>query len=101
MFNALDAMAVSDVFIAKRVQLHPIEWAVIDAFKVNFGQAMKFAVQAAIVLDANDAHRIGNNLRVKGDFAVIRRRKLDGAQFTCGLIVSIFTFTVRKTRTAF
>lgn len=101
MFNTFDALAVSDVFIAKRVQLHPSEWVVLDAFKVNFGQAIKFAVQTAIVKDANDARRIGNSLQVQGDFAIIRRRKLDGIHFACGLIVSIFTIDVHIIRTAF
>lgn len=86
-FNEFDAMAVSDVFIAKRVEYHPMEWAVIEAFKVNFGFNMKFAVKAIILEHVNDT-QIGNSLYAIGDFAAIRRRHLDGIKVPCGLIVS-------------
>lgn len=87
-FNTFDALAVSDVFIAKRMQYHPIAWTVIDAFKVNFGYDIKFAVQSVIEENTDEMRRIGGSLQVRGDFAVIRRRKLDGIRIACGLIVS-------------
>lgn len=86
-------MAVSDVFIAKREQHKPMEWAVIEAFKVNYGYNMKFTVKAIINEKVNETLHIGEELQVKGDFAAMRRRHLDGIRVPCGLIVVvIFNF---------
>lgn len=92
-------MAVSDVFIAKRMQFQPIEWTVIEAFKVNYGYDMKFTVKAIIDEKMNATLQIGEGLQVKGDFAAIRRRHLDGIRVPCGLIVGHscqFPFKKRK-----
>lgn len=83
-------MAVSDVSIAKRMQHQPTQWAVIEAFKVNYGYDIKFTVKAAIDEKNNETLQIGVGLQVKGDFAAIRRRQLDGIQVPCGLIVGHF-----------
>lgn len=82
-FNAIDALPVSDLFIAKRMQSEndTLRWKLFDAYKVNYGYGIECKANGMIIAasSADEMHVIGAN------FSSARRQNLKGA-IVCSMI---------------
>lgn len=83
-FNDLDAMPISDLFIAKRTQNEILQWKLFDVYKLNYGYDIEITENGMIetVGDNDDLNVIGAN------FSSARRQNLKGVNITCGLVVN-------------
>lgn len=98
-FDAIDALPMSDLFIAKRIQEDSVmQWKLFDAYKVNKGYDIEIGENGIIATNsANELNIIGAN------FSSMRRQNLKGAivrsifgnenEYTSTLFVSIFQVT--------
>lgn len=91
-FGELDALPISDVFIAKRTQLESSDWFLYDAFKLNRGYDVEFTERGFIT-----ESEVDGKMEVKGNFSSSRRHNLKGVAVNCGLVVGIFYFRLSMT----
>lgn len=86
-FSALNAFPLSDLFIAKQTQLDPIQWAIFDAYKVDYGYEMEVSQNGIIEASENNALTFNG-----ANFFAKRRKNLKGIHIPCGLVVIIIFF---------
>lgn len=71
----MNALPISDVFIAKRVQGDFLQWKLFDAYKINYGYDIEIGGNGMII-ETNST----NELSVVGaNFSSKRRQNLKGA----------------------
>lgn len=83
-FNGFDAMPISDLFIAKRIQNSTVQWKLFDAYKFNRGYNVEITENGRIETmggEDDEWHVVGAN------FSTARRQNLKGINVTCGLVV--------------
>lgn len=82
-FNDLNAMPISDLFIAKQSQMEKIQWKLFDAYKLNYGYDIEITENGMIGSMENcDKLRV-----IDAKFSSVRRQNLMGVNVTCGLVV--------------
>lgn len=82
-FNLFDAMPISELFVAKRMQNEITEWTLFDAYKLNYGYNIDIVENGMISQLGNE-----DDLKVIGaNFSTARRQNLNGAKVSCGLVV--------------
>lgn len=82
MFNNFNALPLSDLFIAKRTQQHPMKWMLYDAYKVDREYDLKFLQNGMIQTNKN-----GTISMYGTNFLAYRRKNLQGLSLPCGLVV--------------
>lgn len=89
-FNDLNAMPISDLFIAKRSQTEQKQWKLFDAYKLNFGYNIEITENGMI-----ESMKYEDKLSVIGaKFSSVRRQNLKGVNVTCGLVVFYLDYFV-------
>ncbi|XP_055300052.1 glutamate receptor ionotropic, kainate 2-like [Sitodiplosis mosellana] len=83
-FNELNAMPISDLFIAQRYHNNDtIQWKLFDAYKLNYGYDIEITENGVIEAITNM-----NGLIVSAaNFSYTRRQNLKGINITCGLVM--------------
>lgn len=91
-FNDLNAFPLSDIFIAKRMQLDPMQWLLFDAYKIDYTYDIEIFQNGIIEATENNALILNGT-----NFLAKRRMNLRNVHIPCGLVVTVnflFCFNV-------
>ncbi|XP_031622981.1 uncharacterized protein LOC116340566 [Contarinia nasturtii] len=82
-FNELNALPLSDLFIAKKIEYFPMRWILFDAYKIDYGNDIDIYPNGIIETSAN------GTLMLSGLNELARRRQnLKGLSIPCGLVIA-------------
>ncbi|XP_031622982.1 glutamate receptor 1-like [Contarinia nasturtii] len=82
-FKELNALPLSDLFIAKQTEYLPMRWILFDAYKIDYGNDIDIYPNGIIETSAN------GTLMLSGLNVFARRRQnLKGLSIPCGLVIA-------------
>lgn len=84
-----DAMPISDLVIAKRVEADR-NWKLFDAYKLNLGYDIEINENGIIAAMENDELQV-----IGADYSSSRRKNLKAVRVNCGLVVKLIGINLR------
>lgn len=79
----MNALPLSDVFIAKRIAQMSMQWILFDAYKVDYGHDMIISSNGFVETTKNDTLSVSGS-----NFFAKRRKNLNGISLPCGLVIA-------------